>query len=313
MNMKDLNVRRARASLSVAIAKGGMEEHQLVQRISDDLGDEGVLWRPRRVREFLEAALREGLCCRLPICQSSGEQCNLYYPDSYRGLRWLDAHTDWVVQQAGSLPEAFGVSEETINQCRAGTSVYAVYGVNLAVVEPGLRLREIHERCAVPLGLPTIWSAHVGAEDVYKDYCAKAGDVVDFCEDVILKETPIEIKGIRTAPPAKSGVETKKNAKSKSPKSPAAYYHSASETPPESYQNNGPIAGTKKFLASVAFVGTKFDRRSLDLWVKDGLVWGQCIHHRHYRIWFQQSSDFLAAEKAANDIRRLGQEETGSK
>jgi hypothetical protein len=304
-----------------------MEECHLVQRISDDFGDEGVLWRPRRVREFLEAALRNGWCQRLPICKSSGNKCsNLYYPDPYFAVRWLDANPDWVVPQAGGMSEALGASDEMVVECRAGTSVYAVYGGRLAIMKPGLSLPEIQERCALSLSLPTNWAAHVGSEDVYEDYRAQAGDVIKFCEDLILKETPIAIQRSSTAPATRLGAEAKddvseatemvgsflRNAKGKASESPAAYYHSASETPPEPYHNNGPIAGTKKSLASVAFVGAKFDRRSLDSWVKDGLLWGQRIHHRLYRIWFQQSSDFRAAKNVADNCH-LGQEEIDSK
>jgi hypothetical protein len=103
------------------------------------------------------------------------------------------------------------------------------------------------------------------------------------------------------------------NAERRAMKSPSACYHSAGEDPPEPYRNHGPIEGTKKYLASLVYVGGKADRRSLDSLVKDGLLWGQRIHNRLYRIWFRQSGDLRAAEKAAGDNRRRGQEESDSK
>ena len=211
--MKDLNLHLARSFLSAAIAKG-MEERELVQRISDDLGDEGVHWKPRRVREFLEAALREGRCRRLSIRRAPDDQCsNLYYSDPFRAVRWLDANPNWAIQQAGGLSEALGVSKKVVNECRAGTSVYVVYDGTLAVMEPGLHLAEIFERCAVSLGLPTNWGAHVGDDDVFEDYCAKAGDLIEFCKDIIIKQTPITRQGFGTAPATKSGTETKDHVK----------------------------------------------------------------------------------------------------
>jgi hypothetical protein len=100
------------------------------------------------------------------------------------------------------------------------------------------------------------------------------------------------------------------NAERKAPKSPAACYHSPDEDPPEPYRNNGPIEGTKLFLASLLPAGNNADRRSLDSWVRDGLLWGQRIKYRHYRIWFLQHRDFLAAKETADDNRRRGQEES---
>ena len=58
--------------------------------------------------------------------------------------------------------------------------MYAIYDGKLAVAEPGLPLGEIYERCVVPLGLPSAWSAHVGDDDVGADYRSCAGDVIEF-------------------------------------------------------------------------------------------------------------------------------------
>jgi hypothetical protein len=173
------------------------QSNPLAVPITDDLGEEGVLWRPRRVREFLEAALREGWCCRVRLRRASGKQCsNFYYSDPYRAVRWLDAHPDWVAQQSSGLPEALGVSEEMIDQCRAGTSVYVVYRAKLAVMEPGLLLAEIHKRCAAAMSLPATWVAFVGNEEFYDDYRAKAGDVVEFGLELRIPSTRATISRV---------------------------------------------------------------------------------------------------------------------
>ena len=157
------------------------------QQIYDDLGDEEILWRSRRIRQFFADALSKGWCFHLPICRSSDDWCSiLYYPNPYQAVKWLAANPDWVAQQAGCLPEMLGISEEVIDKCRTGTWVYAVYGGKLAVVEPGLLLAEIYERCAESLGLPATWAAHIGDEDVGEDYRTKAGDVIDFCEEIVI-------------------------------------------------------------------------------------------------------------------------------
>jgi hypothetical protein len=188
--MDNLNVRIARSYLSVA-----MEERQLVEHISDELGDEGVLWRPRRVREFLKVALQNNWSHRLPICRSSDSQCsNLYYPNPYLAIKWLDKNTDWGIQKAGSLAEALGVSEEVVNKCRDGNYVYVVYGGKLEVVKPGLLVSDIYTQFKQSLGLPETWAAHIDDEDVYEDYRTHSGDVICLCEDLIIKCEDLIIK-----------------------------------------------------------------------------------------------------------------------
>ena len=61
-----------------------------------------------------------------------------------------------------------------------------------------------------------------------------------------------------------------RNAERKTPKSSSVCYHSAGEEPPGPYRDNGPIEGTKQYLASLCAC-SRADRRSLDSLVKDGL------------------------------------------
>ena len=186
MTKREQNQALAHCFLAGAVSDG-IEERRLAWWISDHLGDSGVQWSPQRVRDYLEIALQRGWCYRLPICRSSGRPSNVYYRNPYHAIKWLDANPDWAVQEADRLPEVLGVSAEMIDQCRAGSSVYVGYGAKLAVLEPGLLLAGIHERCAASLGLPATWAAHLSdGEDVYGDYRAKAGDVIEFCEDLIL-------------------------------------------------------------------------------------------------------------------------------
>jgi hypothetical protein len=111
---------------------------------------------------------------------------NLYYRNPYHAVKWLEANTDWMILQADKSADLLGLPADVIRECKAGSSVYAIYDDQLAVVGPGLLVGEIYERCAASLSLPTMWAAHVGDEDVFRDYRSKAGDVIEFCEDHIL-------------------------------------------------------------------------------------------------------------------------------
>jgi len=90
------------------------------------------------------------------------------------------------------------------------------------------------------------------------------------------------------------------NPRQVEPEPTVARYHSPLEEPPEPYKNNGPLEGSKRYLASVLCIGNHPDRRAVDSLVKSGVLWGQELHYRHYRIWFHCPHDFQRAKKAAD-------------
>lgn len=159
-----------------------VEEAELAERVFDGLWGMGM--HGAQVHDLLLAAVRKGWCRRLPLRHLPAKLfSNLYYRNPYHAVKWLEANTDWIILQTDKSADLLGLPADLLRECQAGNSVYAIYGGQLAVVEPGLLVGEIYERCAASLSLPATWAAHVGDEDVFKDYRTKAGDVIEFCED----------------------------------------------------------------------------------------------------------------------------------
>lgn len=181
-----------RATLLGALAHAA-EEAELIEKMIDGLGTVQVYWSNSQVREFLPRASSKGWCRKLSIVRSSdGSHSNLYYDNPYDAIKWLAANTGWTIPSESQLPDVLGVPAEVITKCHEGTSVYVKCGDQLAVVESGLLVGEIYDRCASSLELPESWAAHVGDEDVSEDYRSQPGDVIAFCEDFVITSKRIE-------------------------------------------------------------------------------------------------------------------------
>jgi hypothetical protein len=85
--------------------------------------------------------------------------------------------------------------------------------------------------------------------------------------------------------------------------------HSGAEQPPESYAENGPIHGTKKYLASLIHPDKLDDGRHVDEMAKCGMVWLKRVPAQGYRIWFGDAGDYKAAlERKEEDDKRRQQQ-----